>query len=103
MLTPVVQTQLEDCWSGDELVSLPDLRTEDSDVADTWNSWITNIISTYSVDGIRLDSAMQVNPSFWSGFLTAAGVYMVGEVYEGDPSFVCGYQDQLPGVMNYPT
>lgn len=48
-------TSIQQCWEGDNTVSLPDLRTEDQDVYSVWNSWIQNIVSTYGVDGIRLD------------------------------------------------
>ena len=35
-------------------------------------------------------------------FDTAAAVYTVGEVFDGDPSFTCPYQEVLSGVANYP-
>lgn len=31
-----------------------------------------------------------------------AGVYVVGEVFNGDPNYVCPYQNDVSGVMNYP-
>lgn len=96
-------TQLEQCWMGDTSVSLPDLRTEDEDVATQWNDWIADIVSTYSIDGLRLDSAIEVNPSFWQGFGDVAGVYFVGETYNGGVDYVCGFQNVMPGVMDYPT
>ncbi|QIX00198.1 hypothetical protein AMS68_005715 [Peltaster fructicola] len=95
-------TQIEDCWLGDTVVSLPDLRTEDASVANTWNTWIANTVSKYSIDGLRLDSAMQVDPAFWAGFGSASNMYMVGEVYNADPTLVCSYQNELPGLLNYP-
>lgn len=88
---------------GDTSVPLPDLRTEDADVAAGYHSWISQLVSEYSIDGLRLDSAMEVNTGFWPGFHAAAGVYTIGEVYEGDPGYVCGFQNHLPGVMNYAT
>ncbi|KAK0287101.1 hypothetical protein LTS00_010139 [Friedmanniomyces endolithicus] len=96
-------TNIEQCWMGDTVVPLPDLRTEDADVAAAYQSWISNLISEYSIDGLRLDSAMEVNTGFWSGFHNAAGVYMIGEIYEPDAGYVCGFQNYLPGVMNYAT
>lgn len=33
---------------GDNIVALADLRTESSDVSNTFNSWINNLVSTYS-------------------------------------------------------
>lgn len=100
-LTNVLQTQVEQCWMGSQNVPLPDLRTEDSGVASTLNNWISGLVSDYSIDGLRIDSAMEVHPNFWAAFQTAAGVYSLGEVYVADSDFVCGYQDYLPGVLNY--
>ncbi|KAK5687279.1 hypothetical protein LTS10_001417 [Elasticomyces elasticus] len=96
-------TNIEQCWMGDTVVPLPDLRTEDSDVADAYQSWIKNLVSTYSIDGLRLDSAIEVNTGFWSGFTNAAGVYLIGEAYNANAGYVCGFQKYLAGVMNYPT
>ncbi|KAH8820547.1 glycoside hydrolase family 13 protein [Xylogone sp. PMI_703] len=93
---------IKTCWEGDNTVSLPDLRTEDSDVASVWNSWITNLVSTYSIDGLRVDSAQQVNNDFFPPFESAAGVYIVGEVFNGDPNYVCPYQQYMSGMLNYP-
>lgn len=56
---------------GDNTVSLPDLRTEDTDVSDVWNSWITALVETYSIDGLRVDSAQQVDNAFFPPFETA--------------------------------
>ncbi|TAQ85031.1 hypothetical protein B7494_g6643 [Chlorociboria aeruginascens] len=95
-------TSIEYCWEGDNNVSLPDLRTEDSDIQDTWNSWVTSLVSTYSIDGIRLDSAQQVGNAFLPSFQSAAGVYIVGEVDNGDPTYVCPYQNYVSGLLNYP-
>ncbi|TVY17051.1 Alpha-amylase A type-3 [Lachnellula arida] len=90
------------CWEGDETISLPDLRTEDSGVLDTWNTWVGQIVTKYSIDGIRLDSALEVDVDFFSPFEAAAGVYIVGEALNGDPSVVCPIQGPLSGLLNYP-
>lgn len=87
---------------GSTNVPLPDLRTEDSDVQAIWNSWIAGLISDYSIDGLRIDSVMEVNTGFWASFQSAAGdIYSLGEVYIADSDFVAGYQDYIPGVFNY--
>lgn len=90
------------CWEGDNIVSLPDLATEDEDVYSVWNTWIEGIVSTYSIDGIRLDSAMELNFNFTPAFEDAAGVYLIGEVFNGDPAIVTPYQQYMSGVLNYP-
>ena len=45
----------------------------------------------------------QVNKPFWKSFNQAAGVYAVGEVYNGNIQYVSGYQSQaLDAVLSYP-
>lgn len=96
------QTSIQVCWQGDEVVALADLRTEDSDVSDTLNSWIKDVVATYNIDGIRLDSAKHVDDASLVSFEDASGVYIVGEVFNGDPSYVMPYQQYLSGLVNYP-
>ncbi|KAI5242421.1 alpha-amylase [Aureobasidium subglaciale] len=97
------QNSVEKCWAGDNTVSLPDLRTEDSNVRSIWNSWITQFVANYTIDGLRVDSAKSVEKSFYPPFEQAAGVYTVGEVFEGDPSKFCDYQNYLDGALNFPS
>ena len=35
-------------WLGDEVLSLPDVKTEDPKVAQMYNSWIQSLVSNYS-------------------------------------------------------
>ncbi|KAF2858248.1 glycoside hydrolase family 13 protein [Piedraia hortae CBS 480.64] len=95
------QTSVEDCWLGDQIVSLPDLRTEEVTVARLWGEWVTNFVSKYNIDGLRIDSAMEVNKDFYPSFVSSSGVYAVGEVYHGSPAVICPYQDVMPGILNY--
>ncbi|KAL2178652.1 glycoside hydrolase family 13 protein [Thermothelomyces heterothallicus CBS 202.75] len=97
------QTSVEVCWQGSDIVSLPDLRTEDDNVRRIWNEWVAQLVSNYSVDGLRVDSAKHVETSFWPGFSDAAGVYLLGEVFHGDPAYVAPYQDYFDGVLDYPS
>lgn len=62
---------LETCWEGDTIVMLPDLRTEDTDVRTLWNTWIANLVATYTIDGLRIDSCTEVEPGFFPGFQSA--------------------------------
>ncbi|SPQ18921.1 669d54c3-0936-45ee-a914-0d85de7e1766 [Thermothielavioides terrestris] len=84
---------------------LPDLRTEEQvdTVRSIWNRWVSQLVSNYSIDGFRVDSAKHVETSFWQDFSTAAGVYLLGEVFDGDPSYVAPYQNYLNGVLDYPS
>lgn len=113
------QTNVEDCWLGDTTVSLPDLNTELSSVETIWYDWVADLVSNYSsktsyhrpklsqeltfpVDGLRIDTVKHVQESFWPDYNDAAGVYCVGEVFDGDPAYTCPYQNYLDGVLNYP-
>jgi len=95
------QTSIEQCWEGDNTVSLPDLRTENSAVRAIWNDWIAQMVATYSIDGLRVDSVKHQETSFWAGFGSAADVFMLGEVYNGDPKQLAPYQDYMPGLLDY--
>ena len=46
--------------------------------------------------------AVQVHPSFWDKFTDDIGVYCVGEVDNGDPSYVAPYQNHVGATLNYP-
>ncbi|TKA60936.1 Alpha-amylase A type-3 [Cryomyces minteri] len=96
------QDSIEDCWLGDSNVELPDLKTGDTTVAKMYNNWINSLVSSYNIDGLRIDTAKHVDKAFWAGFEAAAGVFMTGEVFSGDPTYVCPYQTYLDSVLNYP-
>jgi alpha-amylase len=97
-------TSVKQCWLGSSNVTLPDLRTEDAAVQTIFNTWIAQLVKNYTIDGLRIDTAKHVNTGFWKPFLQAAGgIYAVGEVLNGDPKYVCPYQNYMPGVLNYPT
>ena len=95
-------TNAEECWTGDNNVSLPDLNTENSTVISKWQSWVTNITQTYGIDGIRLDACLELNKAFFPYFESAAGVYMVCEVYNYPIAGVCDYQNYVSGLLNFP-
>jgi alpha-amylase len=42
------QTQVEDCWLGDNSVSLPDLDTTKTDVQNKWYDWVGELVANYS-------------------------------------------------------
>ncbi|KAI9742872.1 MAG: hypothetical protein M1818_003601 [Claussenomyces sp. TS43310] len=96
-------TSIVDCWEGDNTVALADLRTEDSTILSIFESWVTELVANYTIDGLRIDSAREVDTAFFPPFETAAGVYLIGEVDDGDPNVVCPYQNYMSGVLNYPT
>ncbi|KAL2826977.1 glycoside hydrolase superfamily [Aspergillus cavernicola] len=96
------QWQVENCYLGDNIVSLSDLNTQSSEVRNIWYDWVEDIVANYSIDGLRMDTVKHVEKDFWSGYTQAAGVYSVGEVFDGSPSYTCDYQNYMDGVMNYP-
>ncbi|KAL9601830.1 MAG: hypothetical protein Q9179_002748 [Wetmoreana sp. 5 TL-2023] len=96
------QTAVEQCWLGDNIVSLPDVDTNSLFVMDTYNNWIKSLVTVFGVDGLRIDTVKHVQKSFWPGFQSAAGVFTLGEVFDGDAAYTCPYQQQLQGLLNYP-
>ncbi|RDW80975.1 hypothetical protein BP5796_05673 [Coleophoma crateriformis] len=105
------QTNLEDaclyppsrCWLGSDHYPLPDLDTTSTTVRDLFSNWVTELVSNYSVDGLRVDTVKNVEREFWSIFNTASGIYNLGEVSNGNVDYFCPYQDHLDGLIDYPT
>ncbi|RAL06908.1 alpha-amylase [Aspergillus homomorphus CBS 101889] len=96
-------TQAQTCQTGDNYVALPDLFTEHQNVQDMLVDWANQIISTYSIDGLRIDAAKSVNPSFLTEFHNRVGIFMTGEVFEQNASIVCDFQNNyLPSLPNFP-
>ncbi|KAK4502542.1 hypothetical protein PRZ48_005967 [Zasmidium cellare] len=96
------QTNVEQCWLGDNIVALADLRTEDDEVRQMYGEWIEGMIRNYTFDGLRLDTAINVEPEFFEGFVKAAGVFATGETLDGDNKFVCQWANTIGSVLNYP-
>lgn len=67
-----------------------------------FDPWIAQLVSTYKIDGLRIDSAKHQETSFWPTFSGNSTVYMVGEVYEGDPDAFLPFLSVFPGLLNYP-
>lgn len=81
---------------------MPDLKQENQYVHDTLVSWIKNLIQKYNFDGARIDTIPEVPKNFWRDFAAAAGVYTVGEVFDGRISYVSDYQNYIDATLNYP-
>ena len=86
------QTEVENCWLGDENVALADLDSENASVQDYWNSWIKTLVSDYNVDTIRLDTVKHVPHSNWKSFVGSVDVFNQGEVLHDDPTYIASYQ-----------
>jgi alpha-amylase len=84
------------------LADLPDLKQENDFVKNTLLDWISNLIKKYNIDGIRIDTIPEVPKWFWKLFSERAGVYQVGEVFDGRIDYVADYQNYVDAVLNYP-
>ena len=92
------QWQVENC----RLADLPDLKQEDPFVREALKQWVKDLVQTYGFDGIRIDTIPEVPKDFWCEYGQAAGVFQMGEVFNGDPAYVGPYQDCVSGLFNYP-
>jgi len=52
-------TSIQDCWLGDSNVELVDLRTEDTAVAQEYQTWIQQLVANYS------SKLLVANPEPW--------------------------------------
>ena len=95
-------TSLEDCWLGSDYVPLPDLRTEDQEVQDIFGDWIEQMVANYSIDGLRIDAGVNVEPDFFTGFVKKAGIFATAEVYHSNDSVACMWQETAGSILNYP-
>jgi alpha-amylase len=81
---PPNQTEIEQFWIGQETgIALPDLNTEMPEVYNTLYLWIHQLVKTYGIDGLRLDTVKHIRKSFWPQFCKHAGVFAIGEVLHG--------------------
>ena len=92
------QDEVENC----RLAGLPDLKQENDFVAQTLIDWIHDIVNKYNFDGIRIDTIMEVPKWFWDKFRKSAGVFQIGEAFNGNIDYVADYQNHLDSVFNYP-
>ncbi|RAL13909.1 alpha-amylase [Aspergillus homomorphus CBS 101889] len=99
---PHNKTCVLDCWLGDDIVSLPDLRNEDHQVQQMLGTWVSELVSNYSIDGLRIDSVLNIPPVFFSDFSKSAGVFTVGEGATRTAQDYCPLQSSLGGLLNYP-
>lgn len=93
------QKSIEVCRVASDL---PDVRTEDPRIRSLYQAWIKWLVSEYKFDGLRIDTVKHVEKDFWPDFTSAAGVYSIGEVLDGDPVYVSGYASSMSSLLNYP-
>ncbi|KAL3421466.1 alpha-amylase [Phlyctema vagabunda] len=95
------KTSVQECWIGSNNVALPDLRTELPIVRKIFSKWIKDLIKTYNIDGLRLDTTPQLDEGFLDVFQEAADTHILGEIFNGDPAYICPFQEHLTGILNY--
>ncbi|KAF1960776.1 glycoside hydrolase [Byssothecium circinans] len=91
------QNSVENC----RLAGLPDINTQSPAIRTLFQNWIKWLVMEYSFDGLRIDTVRHVEKDFWAGFSAAAGVYCIGEVFDGNPDYLAGYSKALPGLLDY--
>ena len=92
------QWEVENC----RLCGLPDLKQENDWVTQKLLEWIHDLVQKYNLDGIRIDTIMEVPKWFWDKFRASAGVFQIGEAFDGNAGYVADYQNHLDSVFNYP-
>jgi alpha-amylase len=97
------QTNVEQCWLGDEHVALVDVNTEDPAIEAQLHTMATQLVSNFSADGLRIDTVKHVRADFWPGFAQAAGVFTLGEVLSNDTAYIAPYTRVLDAVLDYST
>lgn len=90
------QTAVEQGWLGDTNLPLPDINTEDPAIVSMYNTWVSQLVSNYSVDGLRIDTVKHIRQDFWPDFAKSAGVYTVGEVLDNRVDYLAGYTSECP-------
>ena len=101
---PGVTTE-QDCT----LAGLPDFRQELPEVTKYLNDFVTYWRRETGIDGLRIDTMKHVPDSYWRQFFAAGGagdaskVWSVGEVFNGDPSVLAHYMNDLgsPSVFDF--
>ena len=92
------QWEVENC----RLCGMPDLKQENDWVTQKLLEWIHDLVQKYNLDGIRIDTIMEVPKWFWDKFRQAAGVFQIGEAFKDNVGYVADYQRHLDSVFNYP-
>jgi len=92
------QAQVEYC----RLADLPDLDQDEPYVRSYLKNWVKNLVEQYNFDGIRIDTIPEVGKDFWQEYGQSAGVFQMGEAFNGDPAYVGPYQNYITALFNYP-
>jgi len=91
------QAEVEHC----RLAGLPDLNQTVPFVRKSLLKYIKKIAAD-NCEGIRIDTIAEVEKPFWKELQRYIGKFAIGENYNGDLSYVSGYQEYLDSVLSYP-
>ncbi|KAL9114544.1 MAG: hypothetical protein Q9227_001625 [Pyrenula ochraceoflavens] len=96
------QTSVEWCWfSTSNQGSLPDVYTEKPTIFNPLVESVETLVTKYNIDGIRLDTAKYMPKEYLQQFQDAVGVFVMGEVADGNYDYVADYQKYLDSTLNY--
>eukprot|EP00466_Bigelowiella_natans_P000672 jgi/Bigna1/85018/estExt_fgenesh1_pg.C_10614 len=86
------------------LAGLPDLNQDNEYVSSKLIEVYTKLVEDSGVDGIRMDTVPEVNPSYWKTFKSQAApnMYIIGEVFNGDSNYIDAHGSELDGLLSYP-
>jgi alpha-amylase len=62
---------------------MPDLNTESPRVVKILHTWIKDVVQTFNIDILRVDTVKHIRKDFWPDFVAAGGVVAIGEVLHG--------------------
>ncbi len=85
-----------------DVASLDDLKQENTAVATELKNWGKWIIQQSGVDGLRVDTAKHVPKWFLKDFDSAVNTFTIGEVFNGDPTYVGDYTNYLDAALDFP-
>lgn len=91
------------------LAGLPDFKQGLPEVTAYLNDFITFWTKQTGIDGLRMDTMKHVPDAYWRQFFAAGGpgdpkkLWTVGEVFNGDPTFLAKFMDDLgsPSVFDF--
>eukprot|EP01024_Parvocaulis_polyphysoides_P026498 TRINITY_DN24120_c1_g3_i5.p1 TRINITY_DN24120_c1_g3~~TRINITY_DN24120_c1_g3_i5.p1 ORF type:complete len:1017 (+),score=146.26 TRINITY_DN24120_c1_g3_i5:177-3227(+) len=84
------------------VAGLPDLNQTDPKVRQFLLDWISETVTKYDFDGIRIDTVKHVDREFWREYSTAAGVFSIGEVFTFDNEFLETYLGTMDSLLSFP-
>ncbi|KAJ6605370.1 alpha-amylase [Mycena vulgaris] len=96
------QTEVEQCWLGDENLPLPDINTEDDAIVEKLLKWVKDTVTEFDLDGVRIDTVKHIRHDFWNNFTANAGVFTLGEVLTDNVTYASSYIGHVDAVLEYP-